>query len=85
LKIARLYKITRVLAALFAMLASIAGLAQPADYPHKPIRLIVPNAGASDLIARALGAELNELWGVPVIVETPKWAEVVRHNNVRIE
>ena len=65
-----MHKITHVLVALFAMVASDAGFAQAADYPHKPIRLIVPNAGASDLIARTLGAELNELWGVPVIVDT---------------
>jgi len=65
-----MHKITRVLVALLAMLASDAGFAQAADYPHKPIRLIVPNAGASDLIARTLGAELNELWAVPVIVDT---------------
>ena len=65
-----MHKITRLLVGLLAVLASNAGFAQAADYPHKPIRLIVPNAGASDLIARTLGAELNELWGVPVIVDT---------------
>src|SRR5258705_13337949 len=52
------------------MLARDGGWARGVDSPHKPIRLIVPNAGASDLIARVLGAELNELWGVPVIVDT---------------
>ena len=69
-KVARLHKTTRLLAGLLAVLALNAGFAQAADYPHKPIRLIVPNAGASDLIARTLGAELNELWGVPIIVDT---------------
>jgi len=57
-----MHRVTRALVGSLAMLASNAGFAQAADYPHKPIRLIVPNAGASDLIARALGAELNELW-----------------------
>lgn len=56
---------------LLALAAPSALFAQsPANYPNKPIRLIVPNAGASDVIARILAAELNELWGVPVVVDT---------------
>ena len=58
-------------AGLLAIVAAGAACAQPAaNYPNKPVRLLVPNAGASDVIARVLGAELNELWGVPIVVDT---------------
>ena len=41
------------------------------DYPTKPVRLIEPfgAGGGPDLIARALGQQLSESWGQPVIVE----------------
>lgn len=63
--------IARLLAGSLAAAAAGTVCAQAAtDYPRKPLRLIVPNAGASDVIARVLGAELNDLWGVPVVVDT---------------
>ena len=42
-----------------------------ADFPVKPVRLIVPyaSAGAADLIARKIAQKLSEIWGQPVIVE----------------
>jgi tripartite-type tricarboxylate transporter receptor subunit TctC len=45
--------------------------AQPQDYPNRPIRLIVPFAagGATDLLARELGARLGERWGRPVVAD----------------
>ncbi len=44
----------------------------PSNYPDRPIRFIVPNAvgGASEVIARIVGQQLTELWGVPVVVDT---------------
>src|SRR5271155_3165801 len=40
-------------------------------YPTKPVRLIEPfgAGGGPDLTARALGQQLSESWGQPVIVE----------------
>jgi len=40
-------------------------------YPSKPVRLIVgfPPGGGTDLVARIIGAKLNEHWGQAVTVE----------------
>ena len=42
-----------------------------ANYPNKPIRIIVPFAagGASDILSRIIGKKLSEVWGQPVVVE----------------
>jgi tripartite-type tricarboxylate transporter receptor subunit TctC len=41
------------------------------NYPDKPIRYVVAVApgGINDVLARAIGAKLNEAWGQPVIVD----------------
>ncbi len=53
-----------------ALLASPFALAQ-ADYPNKPIRIIVPlpPGGSNDVLARVLGQKMSESFGQPVIVE----------------
>ncbi len=64
--------IPRLLLSLFgtALLAAMAP-ARAADFPTKPVRLVVGYAagGATDLVARALGRSLSERWGQPVVVD----------------
>jgi tripartite-type tricarboxylate transporter receptor subunit TctC len=42
-----------------------------ADFPNKPVRLIVPVAagGPTDIVARMLGEQLSKMWGQQVVVE----------------
>lgn len=42
-----------------------------AAFPNKPIRLVVPFAagGVSDIVGRALGQKMGELFGQPVVIE----------------
>ena len=49
----------------------MSSLANAQTYPQKPVHVIVPYAagGASDILARVLGASLQEQWRQPVIVE----------------
>ena len=50
-----------------------AGRAQTpkAEFPNKPVRLIVPVAagGPTDIVARMLGEKLSTMWGEQVVVE----------------
>lgn len=50
---------------------AIAASASAAEYPSRPIRLVVPfSAGsASDLLARLIGPKLADTWGQQVVVD----------------
>lgn len=60
----------RHLAALFAA-ALVTATAFAAEYPSRPIRIIVPfSAGsASDLLARMIGPKLQESWAQQIVVD----------------
>ncbi len=57
-----------IVAALLIGLSQQTALAQ---YPNKPVRVVVPYpaGGAVDSFARVLTQQLSELWGHPVVVE----------------
>lgn len=56
---------------LWLAVAASSALAQDADYPSRPIRLIVAFTPGSptDLVARVVGQNLTESWGRNVVVE----------------
>jgi tripartite-type tricarboxylate transporter receptor subunit TctC len=64
-----------------AVLAVAAGAAaqSPADYPSRPIRIIVPQAAGSgvDLQARVLAQKMGELWGQQGVVENRPGANAI--------
>jgi tripartite-type tricarboxylate transporter receptor subunit TctC len=61
-------------AALFGTIAAVLALAIPAqaaDYPSRPVTLVVafPPGGPSDVLARIVGKKMEELLGAPFVVE----------------
>ena len=66
----------QLLALLFVLstAALLPGQAQTnaaANYPNKPIRMIVPftPGGSTDILARSIGQELTKAWGQSVVIE----------------
>jgi len=59
------------IAAGVAVLCCAAGTPSAADYPAKPVRLIVPwpPGGGTDVFARLIGQRMSEDWGSGVVVD----------------
>ncbi|MEG1200933.1 MAG: tripartite tricarboxylate transporter substrate binding protein [Comamonas sp.] len=68
--------------ALAALVACGAGV-QAADYPSKPIRIVVPYpaGGGADTIGRLIGTQLSQRWGQPVIVDNKPGASGMLGND----
>jgi len=62
---------SHILGAVLLCTQATGGLAQPASYPARQVRFIVPitPGGSNDVIARAIAQKLSETWGQPVVVE----------------
>ena len=62
---------TRIFAAVLAVLLSYAVVPARADYPDRAVRIIVPVAagGGIDVMARMLAQHLSERWGQQFVVE----------------
>jgi tripartite-type tricarboxylate transporter receptor subunit TctC len=62
--------LTLLLTAAFALAVGAPTRGQDA-WPNRSVRMVVPFAagGATDVVARALGKDLSELWGQPVVVD----------------
>ena len=67
--------VARTLFGLAAMLVGLSGFhanaQSAATYPNKPIKIVVPfpPGGATDIVARAIGFELQKAFGQSVIIE----------------
>src|SRR5262249_13405789 len=54
-----------------ALTFAVNAAAQPADFPNRPVHIIVPFApgGSTDTLARLLSNELSQTWGKPIVIE----------------
>lgn len=57
--------------ALYAFLALGAGVVQAADYPNRPIRVVVPSTpgGALDVVMRIMTPRLTSQWGQQIVID----------------
>src|SRR3990172_1561668 len=62
-----------------ALVAAVVTTAAAAEFPSKPVRLVVPFAagGTFELEARLIAAKLQENWREPIIVESRPGANTI--------
>jgi tripartite-type tricarboxylate transporter receptor subunit TctC len=63
----------RLMVSALAALVLVVQIGQPAEagFPDRGVRIVVPfpAGGSNDVVARMLGAKLQELWGQPVVID----------------
>jgi tripartite-type tricarboxylate transporter receptor subunit TctC len=66
------------------LICPLVALAQ-ANYPTKPIRMIVtfPPGGSTTIIARLIGQKLTDSWGQQVVVV--RYAKLIKEAKIRLE
>jgi len=64
-------KILHALAAIGLLFTCAVSAQQPAPYPSKPVKIIVPYpaGGVADLLPRVVGERLSQAWKQPVVIE----------------
>ncbi len=67
----------KILALVALCAAAMAASAQ--GYPSKPIRIVVgfPPGGGNDIVARLVGAKMQEAWGQPVVIDNKPGANSI--------
>jgi tripartite-type tricarboxylate transporter receptor subunit TctC len=60
-----------VMIGIFVGAQASAQTADPASYPNRPMRMVVPfpAGGPTDILARVVGQRLSEVWGQAVVIE----------------
>ena len=75
----------RVVSAVALAALAVCGVGvQAADYPVKPIRIVVPYpaGGGADTIGRLVGTQLSQRWGQPVVVDNKPGASGMLGNDI---